>query len=608
MPESYSAVGLPLPHRLALAGIPLILGIGGGWATATYRDLATAGGLNDGLAILITLNAVVSGLTYALMGKAAMLKGRTAEGESFRFAVAVMVSCSLGGSLAGIVHIAWSPDWTWLLPITSGLLVGAPSVLPVLAIQEERSKRAEVDALLNDFADEGTQKRADKPDESVLDDPRILRVRPREFLADPSDPFENDVLERKGQVKAFCSIITGIDTPAVLSVDAPWGTGKTAFMRMCAAWIRSKDSSSEGAFIAEFNAWKQNHTGSALKDIVAAVTSQIAELDDTQQRVATILRRQATKLASGGLIPDEVFVIGEGPNAHVGRFRENLRAFAESRGGRMIVFVDELDRCRPEYAMAVLECLRHLFDTRGVLVVLTVNQQALNEAVMSLHGLEDTERYLRRFVDQTIWLPVADRDTTNEFLRSLWDDTGLGERFRERNWTNLVFEMLLELPNTSLRDIEQSAYRVATVFASIPQRDSSDDQLSERDHLWVWEMAALGLIVLRETHRDTYKEFSDGTKGVFDVAHTLSQAFPNTPTLVLERIERALLATTQNGVEPLHDDETRSQYHAGRRGEYYDKERERYEREHGWHPARLPDIETVFNVIEMVNSGTEGSE
>jgi len=540
--------------------MPLIVGIGGGWATATYRDLATANSLDDGLAILITLNAVVSGLTYALMGKAAMLKGRTAEGEAFRLAVAVMVSCSLGGALMGIVHIAWSPDWTWLLPITSGLLVGAPSVIPVLAVQERRSRRAEVDTLLKDLTGEGTQKRADQSDESIPDGPRLLRVRPREFLADPSNPFENDVLGRKVQVKAFCSIIIGIDTPAVLSVDAPWGTGKTAFMRMCAAWIRSKDSPSEGVVIAEFNAWKQNHTGSALKDIVAAVTSQITELDDTQQRVATTLRRQATKLASGGLIPDEAFAIGEGPNSHVDRFRENLRAFAEASGGRLIVFVDELDRCRPEYAMEVLECLRHIFDTRRVLVVLTVNQQALNEAVRSLHGLEDTERYLRRFVDQTIWLPIADRDATKEFLRSLWDDTGLGERFRERNWTSLVFEMLLELPNTSLRDVEQFAYRVATVFASIPQRDSSDYPLNDQDHLWVWELAALGLFVLRETHRDTYKDFNDGTKGVFDVAHTLNQAFPNTDTLVLERIERALLATTRNGVEPLHDYETRSQY------------------------------------------------
>jgi len=50
----------------------------------------------------------------------------------------------------------------------------------------------------------------------------------------------------------------------------------------------------------------------------------------------------------------------------------------------------------------------------------------------------------------------------------------------------------------------------------------------------------------------------------------------------------------------------RHQYHAGHRGEYYDKEQKRYESGHGWNPARLPDLEALYNVIEMVNSASEG--
>ena len=274
-----------------------------------------------------------------------------------------------------------------------------------------------------------------------------------------------------------------------------------------------------------------------------------------------------------------------------------------------IVFVDELDRCRPDYAMKALECLRHIFDTRGVLVVLTVNQQALNQAVRSLHGLEDgAERYLKRFVDQTIWLPIADKPTTKEFVRSLWNETGLSARFQDDTWTSQTFEMLLELPNMHLRDIEQAAYRVATVFASISRKIRSGELFFVVDHSWVWELAALGLVVLREADRDIYKAFSDGTDNVANVAKKLRQLCPDTNPFVLDRMEIALLAAKRNGVSPFNDDETRSQYgrfSLGRSVEVYDKLREQYEK-YMLSPERLPDIEFLFSVIEMVNSATEG--
>ena len=438
----------------------------------------------------------------------------------------------------------------------------------------------------------------------------LLRLRPKEFVADPSNPFQNDVLRRENEVKAFCSILTGIETPAIIAVDAPWGTGKTAFMRMSAAWMRSNGFVSQDVVVAEFNAWKQSYTGSAPKDIVAAVMSQIPKMNDAQRQVAQLLWKEVMKWASGGIVSDELFAIGEGPNTHIERFQENLRKLVKPDGRRLIVFVDELDRCRPDYAMEVLECLRHIFDTQGVLVVLTVNHQALNQAVRTLRGLEDEgegERYLKKFVDQTIWLPIADKPTTKEFVRSLWSETGAGDRFQDNTWASQVFEMLLELPNMHLRDLEQAVYRVATIFASIPQKDRGG--LVVVDHSWVWEMAALGLVVLREADRDIYKAFSHGTDNVANVVQTLRRLCPDTSPYVLDRMEIALLAAKRDGVSPFNNDETRSQYgqsSAGRRVKDYDKLREQYENWPTFSPKRLPDIEFLFSVIEMVNSATKG--
>ena len=56
--------------------------------------------------------------------------------ESYAFGVSVMVVASMFGVLAGVVHLVWRPEWAGFLPFTAGCLVGAPALLPVLAVQE----------------------------------------------------------------------------------------------------------------------------------------------------------------------------------------------------------------------------------------------------------------------------------------------------------------------------------------------------------------------------------------------------------------------------------------------------------------------------------------
>ena len=113
-----------------------------------------------------------------------------------------------------------------------------------------------------------------------------MRLHPVEFTAHEKAPFENDRLNRRPHVEALCRVLRGVDGHAVVSLDAPWGAGKTAFVRMCSAHLRS-----QGVRVVEFNAWQKGHTGNPLVDLVAAVSDQIgkskvAELRKTAVNVA----------------------------------------------------------------------------------------------------------------------------------------------------------------------------------------------------------------------------------------------------------------------------------------------------------------------------------
>jgi len=86
--------------------------------------------------------------------------------------------------------------------------------------------------------------------------------------------------------------------------------------------------------------------------------------------------------------------------------KDVLRAACGGEGIRTYIFVDELDRCRPDFAIAYLEVIKHLFDIKGVVFVLAVDVGQLESAAKSVFGAElNFQEYFRKFVHRSISLP-----------------------------------------------------------------------------------------------------------------------------------------------------------------------------------------------------------
>ena len=285
-----------------------------------------------------------------------------------------------------------------------------------------------------------------------------------------------------------------------------------------------------------------------------AVTSQITDADDERRKkTARLLELQAARVATGGMVPDGIVADGEGPRRDALRFKKTLRSFVTEGGGRLVVFIDELDRCRPDYAIGVLEKVRHIFDVAGVVVVLAVNREALEHAVGGLHGSKEAaERYMRRFVDQaTRCLTDPSDDTTVKFLEHLYQETGISSRMKRKDYRRLMLEALARPEHSSLRDLEQAVHRAAFVLASIP-RASDDDS----DPMWAWEQTAMTLMILRQVDREAYRRFVSGYGDAFDAVQGLRATPPGGSTLnvtetVLQRMELVLLLAKRNGMEPM---------------------------------------------------------
>ena len=67
----------------------------------------------------------------------------------------------------------------------------------------------------------------------------------------------------------------------------------------------------------------------------------------------------------------------------------------------IVVIIDELDRCKPDYAIKTLEVLKHFFDVSGFVFVLAIDDEQLKNSVQTLFGAIDYEGYKRKFINNS---------------------------------------------------------------------------------------------------------------------------------------------------------------------------------------------------------------
>ena len=171
----------------------------------------------------------------------------------------------------------------------------------------------------------------------------------------------------------------------------------------------------------------------------------------------------------------------------------------------LVVFIDELDRCRPTYAIELLEVAKHLFAVDGVVFVLGVNRSELAESVKAVYGASfNAEGYLHRFFDIDIRLPSPDRKAFIESqLKAIRLDAFLArtqDKHASKDFGH-VQDMLLTffgLSTLSLRDVEQAIHRLGVVLT-----------LTRSDQ-WSFIISAMVLVILRTIDRNAYYDLVNG--------------------------------------------------------------------------------------------------
>ena len=345
-----------------------------------------------------------------------------------------------------------------------------------------------------------------------------LRLPRQELVATPEDPFGQDKLNRRPHVEALCRQITALDGYPVVMIDAGWGAGKTAFMTMCHAYLKS-----QGRKVVAYNAWRAGYTQQPLFDLVAAVDTALRSpeteaMAKSAAKVSSLRSIWAELRSPDTAAPVDLSELPAETQRAVAEFQTRLKNVVASNQGPLVVLIDELDRCRPTYAVETLEAVRHLFTVDGVVVVVAVNRKQLAEAVKGLYGAGfNADRYLHRFADWPVTLPTPDRDTRVPFLAGLTAETGLAEHVSSGALSQSALDLVADLPDAELRDIEHATHLATAVLSFNPPP-------TVQRNLWEWSV--LALVVLRIANQNAYPQFVSGDIDGFAAVGKLNDALP----------------------------------------------------------------------------------
>jgi hypothetical protein len=315
---------------------------------------------------------------------------------------------------------------------------------------------------------------------------------------------ERDEFSRKKIAEKAITLLQSELDISPMIIDGGWGTGKTEFCHKLISLMMEGDTH----HLLYVDAFKADHADEPLMTVLAEVIKLLPNDKAKEGFISKALpavRYGIKTFAKAGvshlLKQDAVDIVDNFDKEiqkaadkaidasvqsilkdHV-KAEQSLKALqtalAEISATKPIVlFIDELDRCRPNFAVEMLEIIKHTFDVEGVSFVLITNTQQLKASINHCYGQTvDAKRYLDKFVKFTFTLPTivisgyqAETIASIDHYKALVKSSPLLEELRLFECGSVrTVERIIEVNNLSLREVE-TLVRHIEVYVTLTQQ------------------------------------------------------------------------------------------------------------------------------------------
>ncbi len=338
-----------------------------------------------------------------------------------------------------------------------------------------------------------------------------MRIVTPPLVVEKNDGFRNDLLDRKSYGEALLNLIVRSRDELVISLDGKWGEGKTTFVKMWQGLL--SEANVPNIYI---DAFSNDYFDDAFISIASAITNfaeanitknnheKIKELKEKTKKVGGQLLSWSAKVgikaATLGIIKDADIEelkdikgdLSKGVSDLIGDFIEErlsshskdvelIQSFREllssipsnledNDNKPLVIIIDELDRCKPTFAVEVLEKIKHLFSVKNVVFLLVLHKTQLEESIRSVYGKNiDAHTYLQKFVSLEARIPKKIEDHYANDLRKY--SSKLLELHELETWGDHrdiidCIEPLANHFNLSLRQLEKVFTNLSILYGS----------------------------------------------------------------------------------------------------------------------------------------------
>lgn len=292
----------------------------------------------------------------------------------------------------------------------------------------------------------------------------------------------DDKLNRTRDVKDFIDLLETLEDNSFIALDGAWGDGKTFLVRQIEMTLRyhnkiafkheitegEKQAFADNGVLGKnlhlkrtylpiyFNAWLYDNHSDALMALLLVAIKQCNKYVDTKlkgdngSKIVSILDalhfwnnnnwKELKKSFTDMDILSDAYFLEEVSD----KIKEVFNDILVEEGEKLVIFVDELDRCRPTFAVEVLESIKHFFEDDRIIFVVSTNKAQLIHTISNYYGVNfDSVGYLNKFFDLNIQLPEA--NSLNYFF-------SLGKTCNSVNYIFTIAKDFQKYFNLSLRD------------------------------------------------------------------------------------------------------------------------------------------------------------
>lgn len=396
-----------------------------------------------------------------------------------------------------------------------------------------------------------------------------MKLKHNDLIPEKGKAFEKCKLGREKYAKVLTSIVETYADGFVLAINNEWGAGKTTFVKMWRQYLDDREFDT-----LYFNAWENDFEDNPLVALMAELKTLLPKsnksaYENLTKKAAVFFKNVVPALAKGvakQYIDSDTLVDGieeatkgateilkDEIDNHLSKkkglidFKKELEKFVVKHNNSkpLIFIIDELDRCRPDYAVKVLEHVKHFFGVSGIVFVLSIDKKQLGNSIRGFYGSEkiDADNYLKRFVDLEFKIPEPN---TGEFCRYLFEYYRMGDFFYSEYRRG--FGSTFSNDGKNLLDMASILFE----FSKIPLRTQEKIFSHARVALktygqneYILSYPFIFLVYLKEIAPDFFKRLVDKRITTTEISENLIKILPQTLNVnvksILIRLEAELL-------------------------------------------------------------------